>query len=49
MAVKNKVEANTAYRDVELNYNVVELLRIIKEITFKSSDKSTTTNQPIFP
>ena len=33
------MEANTAYRDVKLNYNVVELLRIIKEIAFKSSNK----------
>ena len=39
MAVKNKVEANTAYGDVKLNYNIVELLRIIKEIAFKSGDK----------
>ena len=37
--VKNKVEANTAYGDVELNYNIMELLRIIKEIAFKSGDK----------
>ena len=39
MAVKNKVESNTAYEQVELNYDVVELLRIIKEIAFKSRDK----------
>ena len=36
---KNKVKANTAYGDVEANYDVMELLRIIKEIAFKSSDK----------
>ena len=39
MAVKNKVESNTAYGQVELNYDVVELLRIIKETAFKSGDK----------
>ena len=39
MAVKNKVEANTAYADIETNYDVVELLRIIKEIAFESGDK----------
>ena len=38
-AVKNKVEANTAYADIETNYDVVELLRIIKEIAFRSGDK----------
>ena len=38
-AVKNKVEANTAYADIEANYDVIELLRIIKEIAFRSGDK----------
>ena len=38
-AVKNKVESNNAYGNIEIDYNVAELLRIIKEIAFKSGDK----------
>ena len=38
-AIKNKMESNAAYKDVELNYDIIELLKIIKEIAFKSRDK----------
>ena len=44
MAVKNKIKSNTAYRDIELNYDVVELLRIIKKLYLKVEIKSTPTS-----
>ena len=37
--VKNKVEAHSEYHQTEQDYNVIALLHIIKEITFKSRDK----------
>ena len=49
IAVKNKVEANNAYGNIELDYNVAELLRIIKEIAFKSRDKNMSIVQPFLP
>ena len=38
-AVKNKVEANNTYGNIKIDYNMAKLLRIIKEIAFKSGDK----------
>ena len=46
---KNKVESNNAYGNIKINYNVAEILRIIKEIAFKSGDKNMNTHQPFLP
>ena len=45
-AVKNKIEANKDYSIIEQDYNVIELLKLIKMLHLKVERRSTTIVQP---